>query len=521
MNFNIVNREDTLYSKVNYYKVRNMSILDFQFKLLDLVRSDSTPIMEKLNFIKIIISNIEEFISIRYSKSTNSELIVLTNTLESLYKDIGKLIISINSLLNYTDTYSESMYKIIKCGKSSFVYTGEDDIIMEGIVEDNIDANVQCRVGLVYGDVNSDFIDYFIHVPREILRIDYYCDYYNKSLKECRDLWYPEEDIYYEKINYYEELLNRDILLRVPYDSYQMILDFIDEMCTNENITTVFITLYRTAKNSEIIKSLLKARANNKNVIVYVEPTARGDEQQNLDTINLLRDNDINIVTTLLNYKVHSKIFCAVDKDFNKYIHIGTGNYNEKTSAIYTDTHILTCNKLDGVDVLKSFIGLMSKSTNLSKDYYSNTNTSPFNSRETINDMIDNETSKCENGRIFIKCNNLCDKEVINKLYYAASKGVKVDILCRTGCSLFSRKNITVRSKVGRYLEHDRVYIFGDRVFISSADLLLRNLSKRFEMLFEISDHTCKTKLINAMNEIWNDPFIHILNKDNKWKLKS
>ena len=149
---------------------------------------------------------------------------------------------------------------------------------------------------------------------------------------------------------------------------------------------------------------------------------------------------------------------------------------------------------------------------------------SPLNFRSTITELINEERKKGRNGQIRIKCNSLCDYEVIDKLYNAAKAGVDVQIISRTGCSISVTDNIKVRSKVGRYLEHDRFYIFGKddncKVYISSADLLLRNLNKRLEILCEIIDVDNKKKVIQTFTEIWNSKHIHILQENGRWRMR-
>lgn len=522
MSFNILKKSDKLFELRNYFKDRDLSIIEFQMRLLDLAKYEDTPMMEKLNFLKIIISNLEEFISVRFQELNDAEVNAMIGTLESLYSEIAEVIRAINKVFGYHDDVDE-VYTIIKNQDIKFIYSGESDSSIENEMNHvESDKTKKCDVALYYGsDEHNISADFVINVPKEILLINKNIDFYKESLTGCKNLNYPDDLIQYQKYDYYNELQERDMLFRVPYESYQMILDFIDQMCTNENITTVFISLYRTANDSKIIQSLIKARKLGKRVFVYIEPTARGNETRNIENIQLLRDNDINIQSSFFNYKVHSKIFCAIDKNYRKFIHIGTGNYNEDTSKFYTDTHLLSSNQISTTNVLEIFISLFTKNQNINFDDNFYIYSSPLNFRKKFNELIETEISKGENGRIFIKCNNLCDCEIIDKLYVAAKAGVQIKIICRTGCSIHVVDNIEIRSKVGKYLEHDRIYMFGDHVFISSADLLLRNLSKRVETLCEIKNENCKRKLCNLMNELFNDPLIHHMTKDGKWELKS
>lgn len=521
MSFNILKQSNKLFELKNYFKDRDLSIIEFQMRLLDLAKHNSTPMLEKLNFLKIIISNLDEFISVRFQELNDDEVNVMISVLESIYIDISNIIIAINSLFGYNKNDDNIHYHVIKNHDIKFIYSGESDFNVENEMNSIDNKNKKCNVALCDGEVSINSADYIIHVPTEILCIDKYIDFYKDSLKNCKNLKYEEEPIMYEKYDYYHELQTHDMLFRVPYESYQMVLDFIDQMCTNENITTIFMSLYRTADQSKIIESLIKASNMGKRVFVYIEPTARGNESQNIDSIQLMRANKIIVQSVFFNYKVHSKLFCAIDKNYKKFVHIGTGNYNETTAKFYTDTHLLSSNELTATNVLEVFVMLFKKIQSIEYNNNFNIQTSPLNFRKKFTDLINNEISKGENGKIFIKCNNLCDSETIENLYDAAKAGVKITIICRTGCSIHVVDNIKVMSKVGKYLEHDRVFIFGDRVFIASADLLLRNLSKRVETLCEITDDNCKRKLVDLMDSLSKDKLIHHMNSDGKWELES
>ena len=522
MSFNILKKSEKVFKKANYFKARDLSILDFQIRLLDLAKLDETPIMEKLNFVKIIISNLEEFISVKFQDIRDNEVNAIIFSLESMYRDIADVISILNQMFGYTDSEDE-IYIIISNNDIQLIYSGETNTFREYEINNKLKIrnNMKCNVALYYGKLESlDIADYTIHVPKEILLIDKYINFYKNYLKNYNDLYYTNEFVMYEEYNYYNELQKRDMLFRVPYDSYQMILDFIDQMCTNENITTIFISLYRTANNSKIINSLIKAKTLGKSVFVYVEPTARGNEIQNIEMINKMRDVGIYVKSSYFDYKIHSKIFCAIDKFHRKYVHVGTGNYNENTAKIYTDTHLLSSNDYTATNVLNIFVSIFSNINIQNFIYNKSIQTSPLNFRNTFNELIETEINKGVNGRIFIKCNNLCDFDIIKRLYKAANAGVQIKIICRTGCSIRTKENIQIRSKVGKYLEHDRIYSFGDRVFISSADLLLRNISKRVETICEITDHSCKHKLFRLMESLFNDPLIHHMTSDGKWELK-
>ena len=522
MEFKIIENGEIINRK-NLLTTRDMSTLEFQMRIFDLITLEQTPILEKLNFIKIIDSNLKEFISLRLPDMDEDEQEYAIHTIESIYYNMGQVLDDINDLHNeYMEPDDELFYEI-KNKNIRYIYAGESDLEVEYEVQNIIKMKENnTSFSLLYSGednfIDSD-ADCIIHVPKSVLLIDLYVTCYNEKYKNIVDAKYPIGITKKEKHNFYNELLENDIMIRNPYDSYTTVLEFIDEMCCNENITSIFISLYRTAKDSCIIKSLIKAKELGKNVCVYIEPTARDNEKDNITNIHLLKEKGIFVRCNYYNYKVHAKMFCAIDRNYTKYVHVGTGNYNEETARFYTDTHLLTTNNSIADTILEIFMSIFKKKSLSISGKSSLVSTSPLNFRHKMNQLISTEMKKGENGRIFIKCNNLCDCAIIENLYKAASIGVKVYIICRTGCTMRPHENIFIRSKVGQYLEHDRFYIFGSRVFISSADLLLRNISKRVELLCELPYQWEKDRVWDTFKSIWNDEYIHELSIDGKWKI--
>lgn len=506
MDFKFSTRKDP---NKNYKKTREDSILDFQYRIFDLVTLDDIPIMEKINFIKIINSNLEEFITVRLQEVSNSRVNDIIYRIEDLYMKLGASLKELNEIYKIDELYEDTpLSKKIIHKDICKIYSGEN-------FQSNIELNKMASI--LYSEIPpKDQSVYKIRVPKEIILIKEYEKLYKEKFKDETF----DRTVSYEKIdNYYNELLRRDIIIRNPYDSYQYVTDFIDQMCTNKNIKTIFITLYRTSENSVIIKSLLKAITLGKRVYVYVEPFARGNEQSNLENVNILRKAGAFVRTNYFNYKIHSKIFCAIDINNKKFVHIGTGNYNEDTAKFYTDTHLLTTNNVITNEALYIILSIFEK------DVYKNINNgsyiyaSPTNLRSSLIYLIEKEILKKENGKIYIKCNNLYDENIIDKLYQASAAGVDVKIICRTVCGILPKKNIEIRSKVGQYLEHDRIYIFGDDVFISSADLYTRNISKRVEILCGILQPNNKERLFQIFDNVWNSKHIHQLQRNGEWKL--
>jgi len=445
------------------------------------------------------------------------------------YNGNEKLLMNRINLVLQGDTIKESFYVRFISDKSfRYIYTGESVTSILEEIKDVVEikksgdfnyVQTNCQDVLLF----TKFLKYmnmpdvqWIYTEEPLIK----CEYLIKKLKQDNtnpDLYYPKFTPYYEKINYKESLLDSDTLIHNPYADYQMVLDFIDQMCTDEDTVAIFISLYRMAKKSKIIESLIKAKRLGKDVYAYIEVTARGNEDDNVRVIERLMAEGIHVSCNYFNYKVHAKLFCAINKSGVIYTHIGTGNYNEDTAKIYTDYHLLTTNPSITIEVFRVFRALFERRMYVPQNKKSLIAVSPVTFRSKIIDLINDEIRKGEYGKIFLKCNSLCDSEIIDKLYSAAELGVKVDIICRTGCSITAHPNITIKSKVGRFLEHDRVYVFGKRVFISSADLLLRNISKRVELLCEINTPELKDAIINILNSIWNDRSVYVLLENGRW----
>lgn len=445
------------------------------------------------------------------------------------YTGNGKLLLERIHMTIPDGKITNSFYiRMISEKNYSYIYTGESTNEVLAEIKDVIEIKKNGDFNFIQTTSASnsemlEFLEYMGLINTQWIYIDELllkCEFIIKKLKKDNPdpkLYYPPYIPKYQMLEYKQHLLQSDVLIHNPYGNYHMVLDFIAEMCLDKDITTIFISLYRMAKQSMIVKSLIAAKENGKNVYVYIEPTARGNEEENITVIEQLMSHGIHVSCNYFNYKVHAKIFCAIDKNGTIYTHIGTGNYNEDTAKVYTDYHLLTTNPNITLEVFRLFCALFRKTMYIPKNKNSLIAASPVNFRERIIGLINDESYKGEDGRIFLKCNSLCDAEIIDRLFSAAELGVKINIICRTGCSITAHPNITVKSKVGRFLEHDRVYIFGNRVFISSADLLLRNISKRVEILCEITDSKLKNNITRTLESMWNSGDIYILLENGRW----
>lgn len=282
-------------------------------------------------------------------------------------------------------------------------------------------------------------------------------------------------------------------IFRTPHEaSYQEVIDKIKEACENINYDRIAMTIYRLKapyKDSEIYKALKCALDRGANVYLHNEILARGNERENIELYKeFSKYPNCHITTSYMGYKVHAKFFTAIDssKEIPPFSHISTGNYNEKNAQTYADTQIFTNQQ----KIANGLFELMYKIQNRVPVILTDDSiiTSPLTIRTKLLSLILQETEKGEDGLIYIKCNSLCDPIIIRQLYRAAMSGVKIRIICRGACSIYKFKNIKIKRILGYNLEHERFYIFGDDAYISSADLLIRNMDRRVEMLFNVSN---------------------------------
>lgn len=303
-----------------------------------------------------------------------------------------------------------------------------------------------------------------------------------------------------------------DRFISYPYESMQPFIRMLQEAGEDENVVSIKMTLYRVAKNSQIVESLISAAENGKEVVVLVELRARFDEENNIEWSRRLEDAGCRIIYGLDYTKVHSKLCLITYREEGqiKYVtQIGTGNYNEKTSKLYTDLSIITANKQIGMEAAYVFTKLCMG------EFVDETNyllVAPKCMKSKILNYMDKEIEIARNGGkayVGAKINSLTDKEIIDKLIECSKAGVRVEMIVRGICCLIPgvkghTENISVISIVGRYLEHSRVYIFGtpdrDNIYISSADFMTRNMERRVEIAAPIYDDSIKTRIRNMFH---------------------
>lgn len=291
-----------------------------------------------------------------------------------------------------------------------------------------------------------------------------------------------------------------DILLHHPYDSFAPVVQFLDAAARDPQVLAIKVTLYRVGTPSPIVDALLTAIENHKQVAVLVELKARFDEESNITWARRLEQAGVHVVYGLLGLKTHSKVALVVRAEgdgIRRYVHLATGNYNPFTSTVYTDLGLFTCDEAIGADATDLFNYLTGWSD---KHAYRKLLVAPINLRERMEALIDREIEHARKGRgghIIMKMNSLADPGIIRRLYLASQAGVRVDLIVRGICCLRPgvpgvSDLIRVRSIVGRFLEHHRIYYFRnagrEEVFLGSADLMPRNIDRRVEVLFPLED---------------------------------
>lgn len=310
------------------------------------------------------------------------------------------------------------------------------------------------------------------------------------------------------------QIRRKDILLSYPYESMEPFLQLIKEASVDPNVLTIKITIYRLARKTRLVEYLCAAAENGKEVTVLIELRARFDEQNNIDWSERLEEAGCRIIYGFENYKVHSKICQITYRNWNEinYItQIGTGNYNEKTAAQYTDISFMTANKEIGEDAANFFKNM---SIGNLEGEYKHLIVAPTSFKKTILELIEREMKKGDKGRIIMKMNSVTDIDFIHKIAEASQAGVKIDMIVRGICCILPEveektENLKVTSIVGRYLEHSRIFSFGtgeeQKIYIGSADMMTRNTEKRVEVACPIYDKDLKEYLNHMLDVLLSD----------------
>ncbi|MGO3468389.1 MAG: RNA degradosome polyphosphate kinase [Weissella hellenica] len=317
--------------------------------------------------------------------------------------------------------------------------------------------------------------------------------------------------------NIFDTIKEHDQLMHHPYDKFDSVVEFIRQASIDEGVLAIKMTLYRVSGHSPIIKYLGRAAQNGKQVTVLVEVKARFDEENNVHWARELEQMGCHVIYGLVGLKTHSKLSLVVRREesgIRRYIHLGTGNYNDSTAHFYTDIGLLTANNNIGIDVTNIFNMLSGYSK---PPYFHKLHISPNGIRKFIINRLDQAISYAKENRpvrVRMKMNSLSDQEMIAKMYEASHAGVTIDLIIRGICCLKPgiegiSDNITVHSIVGRFLEHSRLYIFDfdgeQQVYLASADLMTRNLNRRVEQMFPIEKPTLLKRVLDIYQIMWDD----------------
>ena len=358
-------------------------------------------------------------------------------------------------------------------------------------------------------DIDESFIYRIPASPLNLARLAVAYDMIDRP-----DLKFPPyrpsvPDVFRNCDDYFAAIAKKDILLHHPYESFSPVEEFISRAAKDPDVLAIKLTLYRTSQGSPIVKALKEAATNGKQVTVLVELKARFDEENNIQWARELEERGVHVVYGIVGFKTHCKTCLIVRREsggaLRRYIHLGTGNYNSKTAKIYTDLSFFSAREDLSEEVANLFNTLTGK---VSEPKFEKLMVAPFCFHSKFLELVKRETENARAGkkaRIIIKVNSVVEQSSIDALYEASQAGVKIDMIVRGICALVPgvkglSENITVKSIVGVYLEHSRIYYFengGDSVvYAGSGDIMTRNMFKRIECLFPIEDPDIKERIV-------------------------
>lgn len=438
------------------------------------------------------------------------------------------------------DGYKVEKEYLISLTRNTDIDYDADDYEMDQDFREYMEKQLKKRKRLqpVRLEVDTDLDDQSIAFLMEQFKLDKKNIFVNKSLMQAGFIFSLLSDLPENIVKKYsydpfsptnspminknkkmiDQINKKDIFLSFPYESIEPVIRLLNEAACDDSVVSIKITLYRIAHDSEIAKALIKASENGKDVTVLMELRARFDEDNNIFWSSKLEDAGCKILYGFDTYKTHSKVclITRVDKDGNiNYItQAATGNYNEKTAKLYTDFSLMTASGAIGQDAKELFDNIALG--NLEGEY-SNLMVSPKSMQEGLAKLIDEQIENqrnSSNGYIRIKVNSISDRKIIDKLSAASNEGVKIDMLVRGICCILPNiknktENINIYQIVGRFLEHSRVYQFGQgkdcKLFISSADFMTRNIRNRMEVALPVYDTEIKQRILNYLDIMISD----------------
>ena len=449
---------------------------------------------------------------------------------KSIFVPIEEIVRSqVEKLFRNVEIESVSLFRIIRNG--DFSIEESDDIEAKYIDEIKRKLKTRRTGRVVRVEVEPGYSTYMMKILKERWLIDEYNIFENDQLIDFTSIWQllrnpefkdqmPQPPAHVlpisangeENINLFEFLKHNDLLLHHPYNSMGSVVDLIEKAAEDPYVLAIKMTIYRLAKNSRISNALLRAAENGKNVSVLFEVKARFDEENNIKEAQRLQRAGCFVIYGIGNYKTHTKLLLIIrkeDDEVTSYVHLSSGNYNEDTARLYTDLGLLTTKQVYAHDVSEFFNVITGHSF---PDTYKKLITAPGDMRKQLIELIDAEAANAKNGLpsgIIIKINSLQDNETIDALYRASQAGVTIKLIVRGMCCLRPKRhglsdNIYVKSIVGNFLEHARVYYFHNagnpKVYGGSADIMVRSFERRIEALFLIVEPLLKQEAITVLD---------------------
>ncbi|WP_448530298.1 polyphosphate kinase 1 [Raineya sp.] len=502
---------------------------------------ESGKSVRKASFVQVP-QNLPRFYAIKRKKNDEGEEVLFVPIETIIRWQIGKLYKNIKIL-------SVDLFRITRNG--DFTLEESDDIETDFINEIRSKLKTRRTGRVVRVEVLSKYSEWLMKILKERWQIDDDNIFIVDRLLDLTCLWQiikhpdfadelpplPNQVLplrmrgFEADTDLFEILKERDILLHHPYNSFEPFIELLEQAAEDANTLAIKITIYRLAKNSRITEALLKAAENGKHVSVLFELKARFDEENNIREAQRLQKAGCYVVYGIGGYKTHTKLCLIVRKEDNqivRYVHLSSGNYNEETARLYTDVGLLTTDEDYAEDVSEFFNVITGHSV---PDYYKCLITAPREMRTRLAQLIRNEAENARKGLkagIAIKVNSLEDREIINELYEASRAGVPIKLMIRGICCLRPQRaglseNIEVRSIVGDYLEHTRLYYFyndgNPLVYGGSADMMVRSFDRRLESLFLITDKFLRMQATAILAYNFRDNVnAYILQEDGSYK---
>ena len=431
--------------------------------------------------------------------------------------------------------------------RNSHLYVDEEEVenLLLSIEDELHNRRRGAAVRLEIDDsIDDDVLQYLLQSlnlsEKDVLKIHGPINLYRlmklPDLVDRDDLKFPSFEPFIPKAlasrgNLFEQIAEKDHLLHHPYDSFNPMVDFLRQAAIDPEVFAIKLTLYRTSGDSPIVKALMDAAQNGKQVTAMVELKARFDEEANVQWSRKMEEVGVHVVYGLAGLKTHCKCCLVVrreGKKLKRYAHLGTGNYNPSTAKTYTDYSLFTSKAAFTADMANLFNTLTGYTR---KPVFKKLLVAPFNLHESMVQKIEHESKAAKTGkdaRIIIKVNSLIDPEIIKSLYSASQCGVQIDLIIRGICGLVPgvkglSENIRVRSLLGRFLEHSRVYYFqnspvGENTYLGSPDWMPRNFFRRVEVVFPVEDPDMQTEVLKTMEEfLYDNTFASELRQNGKY----